>query len=60
MSTYTKTKKAAPMTDHDEPGTKELGRYGIVRVPADTFTWNGYKYTHLRDALAAAKRAEPK
>jgi len=48
------------MTDHDEPGTKELGRYGIVRVPADTFTWNGYKYTHLRDALAAAKRAEPK
>ena len=59
MSTPAKTKEAAPMTDHD-PGPNELDRYGIVRVPADTFTWNGYKYTHLRDALAAAKRAEPK
>jgi len=48
------------MTDNDESSPKELDRYGIVRVPADTFTWNGYKYTHLRDALAAAKRAEPK
>jgi hypothetical protein len=48
------------MTNIDEPNTKELERYGIVRVPADTFTWNGYKYTHLRDALAAAKRGEAK
>ena len=48
------------MTDNDQPSPKELDRYGIVRVPADTFTWNGYKYPHLRDALAAAKRAEPK
>jgi hypothetical protein len=60
MSTPAKTKEAAPMTDNDESSPKELDRYGIVRVPADTFTWNGYKYTHLRDALAAAKRAEPK
>jgi hypothetical protein len=60
MSTLTKTKEAAPMTDSDQPSAKELDRYGIVRVPADTFTWNGYKYTHFRDALAAAKRAEPK
>jgi hypothetical protein len=48
------------MTSIDEPSTKELERYGIVRVPADSFTWNGYKYTHLRDALAAAKRDQPK
>jgi hypothetical protein len=48
------------MTGNDEPSKKELERYGIVRVPADTFTWNGYRYTHLRDALAAAKRSEAK
>ena len=43
MTTLTKTKEAAPMTDNDQPSPKELDRYGIVRVPADTFTWNGYK-----------------
>jgi hypothetical protein len=44
------------MTRTDKPDPTELDRYGIVRVPADTFTWNGYRYTHVRDALAAAKR----
>jgi hypothetical protein len=34
----------------------ELDRYGIVRVPAETFLWGGYKYSNARDALAAAKR----
>lgn len=34
----------------------ELDRYGIERVPAETFLWRGYKYTNARDALAAAKR----
>jgi hypothetical protein len=48
------------MTPPDNPDAKELERYGIVRVPADTFTWNGYRYTHVRDALAAAKRAAAK
>ena len=42
------------MTNDDE--SAELERYGIVRVPADTFLWNGYRYSHVRDALAAAKR----
>jgi hypothetical protein len=34
----------------------ELDRYGIQRVPADTFLWGGYRYSNARDALAAANR----
>ena len=41
-----------------EPSNAELEQYGIERVPADTFVWQGYRYTQARDALAAAKRAE--
>jgi len=41
-----------------EPNSADLKRYGIERVPADTFLWQGYRYTQARDALAAAKRAE--
>jgi hypothetical protein len=44
--------------DRPEPNDKELGCYGIKRVPADLFLWQGYRYTQARDALAAAKRAE--
>jgi hypothetical protein len=48
------------MTNIEKPSAAELARYGIVRGPADTFMWNGYRYTHVRDALAAAKRAAAK
>jgi hypothetical protein len=48
------------MTEKDNPDAKELERYGIVREPADTFTWKGYRYTHVRDALVAAKRKATK
>ena len=48
------------MTATDTTDAKELERYGIVRVPADTFVWNGYKYSHVRDALAAARRSPAK
>ena len=48
------------MTDYSAPDPSELDRYGIVRVPADTFTWQGFRYSHARDALAAAKRAAAK
>ena len=48
---------SAPETRAED---SELERYGIVRVPADTFSWNGYRYTHARDALAAARRAAVK
>ena len=36
----------------------QLERYGIERVPADVFVWEGYRYTNASDAIAAAKRAE--
>lgn len=48
------------MTEADQAESAQLERYGIVRVPADTFLWNGYRYTHARDALAAAKRGQAK
>ena len=35
----------------------ELDRDGIERIPADAFLWRGYRSTHARDAIAAAKRA---
>jgi len=34
----------------------ELDKLGITRVPADVFLWSGYRYSNVRDALAAAKR----
>lgn len=36
----------------------ELARLGVERVPTERFEWGGYRYTHARDAIAAAKRAE--
>lgn len=30
---------------------------GIQCVPVDYFHWNSYRYTSLKDALAAAERA---
>ena len=38
------------------PEQTELDRLGIVTVPASIYLWGGYRYTHARDALAAAKR----
>ena len=35
----------------------ELKRLGIVRIPADTFEWSGFRYSQARDAIAAAKRS---
>jgi hypothetical protein len=48
------------MTATDPTSASELERYGIVRVPADIFEWNGFRYTHARDALAAARREAAK
>ena len=36
----------------------ELARLGIRRVETHVFQWGEYIYTNLRDALAAARRAE--
>jgi hypothetical protein len=51
------------MTGHDgmdDPDMSEVDRYGIVIVPAKAYLWGGYRYTNVRDALAAAKRGEKK
>ena len=42
----------------DRVSKTELEKYGIVTVPAAVFLWGGYRYTHARDALAAAKRGD--
>ena len=44
------------MNERDKAEQAELDRYGIQRVPADTFLWGGYRCSTARDALAAAKR----
>jgi hypothetical protein len=44
------------MNERDKVEQAELDRYGIQRVPAETFLWGGYRYSNARDALAAAKR----
>jgi len=45
------------MTDL-EIDEKELARLGIKRVPTDIYLWGAYRYSHVRDAIAAAKRAD--
>lgn len=37
-----------------------LARFGIRRVEAEIFLWGEYRYSNLRDALAAAKRGQRK
>jgi hypothetical protein len=44
------------MIEREKIEQEELDRYGIQRVPSDTFVWGGYRYSNARDALAAAKR----
>ncbi len=38
----------------------ELARLGIERVQIESFHWGGYRYSNVRDAIAAAKRGERK
>jgi hypothetical protein len=38
----------------------ELARLGIRRVEAEIFLWGEYRYSNLRDAIAAARRGETK
>lgn len=45
------------MNERDMIEQAELDRYGVQRVPTDTFLWGGYRYSNARDALAAAKRS---
>lgn len=45
------------MNERDKVEQAELDRYGIQRVPTNTYLWGGYRYSNARDALAAAKRS---
>jgi hypothetical protein len=33
-----------------------MKHYGIVEVPAHVFEYGGYRYTNIKDAIAAARR----
>ena len=44
------------MSERDKVDETELDRYGIQRIPAHIYLWDGYRYSNARDALAAAKR----
>ena len=47
------------MTSNDNQVDElELSRLGIKRVRSDTFEWGDYRYSNMRDAIAAAKRGE--
>jgi hypothetical protein len=35
---------------------EEMAEFGILRVPVDSFHYREFRYTHLVDALAQAKR----
>ena len=35
---------------------EEMTEFGIIRVPVDYFHYKEFRYTHLVDALAEAKR----
>ncbi|HSS66551.1 MAG TPA: hypothetical protein VLS27_19130, partial [Gammaproteobacteria bacterium] len=40
--------------------TEEMAKYGITRVPVDCFHYKEFRYTNLKDAIAQAKRQQPK
>jgi hypothetical protein len=35
---------------------QQMEKYGITRVPTDSFRYQGFRYTNLQDALAQAKQ----
>ena len=35
---------------------QQMGKYGITRVPTDSFRYREFRYSNLRDALAQATR----
>lgn len=51
------TGQSEPAGPARESDVSLMARHGIVRVPADQFHVDGFRYTNLADALAQAKRA---
>lgn len=48
-----------PNNSPNPADAEDMVKYGIVRVPADYFTYGPYRYTSLKDAVAQAKRDLP-
>ncbi len=47
------------MTSNDnQVDETALARLGIKRIQTDIFLWGEYRYSNLRDAMAAAKQEE--
>lgn len=53
MSASGLERQAAAPNDGDK---SLMERYGIIRVPVDTFRYRNFRYTNLKDAVAQAKR----
>ena len=53
-------KLSAKESKADATQSELLARYGITVVPLTSYEWGGYRYSHARDAIAAAKRGESK
>jgi hypothetical protein len=47
-------------TDAASSSSDDEARYGIKRVTIHQFETGGYRYSNLADAIAQAKRSEPK
>lgn len=45
-----------PVDEVVRGGAAELLHYGITAHQHTTYEWQGYRYTNVRDALAAARR----
>jgi len=49
------TDEGSPLAARDDVAA--MAAHGIRCIPVDVFHWNDYRYSSLKDALAAAKRA---
>jgi hypothetical protein len=43
-----------------QDSTDEMAMYGIIRIPVDYFHFKEFRYSNLEDAIAQAKRQQPK
>jgi hypothetical protein len=48
--------RGLPKRPADEAEAALLAEHGVIRVPADRFDVDGYRYTNAADAIAQAKR----
>jgi hypothetical protein len=45
-----------PTSPSPSPNDAQLTALGITRIPADIFEVGGYRYSNVKDAVAAAER----